>query len=111
MSCFQITEIFICVSEGSRRPHTASVNVSLGESVAFNVIFLPRAVQRSQAHIRVSVIDNQYEDSILQLVGEGYEDEISLDKITCVDVPTDPENEEGNMAEDDVSGWYLFHQN
>ena len=94
------------VSDGSRRPHTASVNVGVGETVAFNAVFLPQAVQRSQAHIRVSVIDNQYEDSILQLVGEGYEDEISLDKIGCVEVPVDPENQEGNMAEDDVAGLY-----
>ena len=52
------------------------------------------------------MIDNQYEDSIIQLVGEGYEDEISLDRIGCVDVPVDPEKEEGNMADDDVSGGY-----
>lgn len=38
------------------------------------------------------------------MVGEGYEDEITLDKINSVEVPVDPENEEGNMAEDDVSG-------
>ena len=94
------------ILEGSRRPHTASVNVGVGETVAFKAIFRPETVLRSQAHIRVSVIDNQYEDSILQLVGEGYEDEISLDKIGCVDVQVDPENEEGNMADDDVSGEY-----
>lgn len=91
-------------SDASRRPHTASVNVNVGETVAFNVNFCPNAVQRSQAHVRVTVIDNQYEDSVIQLVGEGYEDEISLDKINSVDAPIDPENEEGNMAEDDVSG-------
>ena len=91
-------------SDTSRRPHTASVNVSVGETVAFKVNFCPTAIQRSQAHVRVSVIDNQYEDSVIQLVGEGYEDEISLDKINSVDVPIDPESEEGNMAEDDVSG-------
>ena len=94
------------LSDGSRRPHTASVNVGVGEKVAFNAVFVPQNIQRSQAHIRVSVIDNQYEDSIIQLVGEGYEDEISIDRIGCVDVPVDPEKEEGNMADDDVSGGY-----
>ncbi|XP_053402100.1 hydrocephalus-inducing protein homolog isoform X11 [Mercenaria mercenaria] len=89
--------------DASRRPHTASVNVNVGETVAFKVNFCPTTIQRSQAHVRVSVIDNQYEDSVIQLVGEGYEDEISLDKINSVDVPIDPESEEGNMAEDDVS--------
>ena len=92
----------------TRRPHTASVNVNVGEVVSFHVNYRPVAVQRSQAHIRVSVIDNQYEDSIVQLVGEGYEDEISLDKIHGVDVQSDPENQEGNMAEDDVAGILRF---
>ena len=80
--------------------------MGVGETVAFSAIFLPETIQRSQAHIRVSVIDNQYEDSIIQLVGEGYEDEISLDRICSVDTPIDPENEEGNMADDDVAGGY-----
>ena len=95
--------IYTCISD-TRRPHTASVNVNVGEVVSFHVNYCPVAVQRSQGHIRVSVIDNQYEDSVVQLVGEGYEDEISLDKIHSMDIQTDPEKEEGNMAEDDVSG-------
>ncbi|XP_069113582.1 hydrocephalus-inducing protein homolog isoform X2 [Argopecten irradians] len=88
--------------EVTKRPHTASVIVNVGEAAAFDVIFKPGTVQRSQAHIRLTVIDNQYEDSVIQLVGEGYEEEITLDNITSVEVPVDPENEEGNMAEDDV---------
>ena len=94
----------MCYLDSSRRPHTASVNVNSGETASFLAMFKPTSVQRSQAHIRVSVIDNQYEDSVIQLVGEGYEDEITLDKINSVESPVDPENEEGNMAEDDVSG-------
>lgn len=82
--------------------------MNVGETVAFKVQFCPTSIQRSQAHVRIAVIDNQYEDSVVQLVGEGYEDEISLDKINSVDVPIDPENEEGNMAEDDVSGIVIY---
>lgn len=78
--------------------------MNVGEKACFNVVFSPSSVQRSQAHIRISVIDNQYEDSIIQLVGEGYEDTITLDKIRSVDIPLEPEREEGNMAEDDVQG-------
>ncbi|XP_052816168.1 hydrocephalus-inducing protein homolog isoform X2 [Mya arenaria] len=89
--------------DGGRRPHTASVNVSVGETVSFYALFRPGAVQRTQGHVRVSVIDNQYEDSVVQLVGEGYEDEITLDKIGSVETPINPEKEEGNMADDDVS--------
>ncbi len=50
------------------------------------------------------MVDNQYEDSIVQMVGEGYEDDLTLDNIHSVSRPVDPEQEAGAMAEDDVSG-------
>lgn len=31
--------------------------------------------------VRLSVINNQYEDTVIHLVGEGYEDDVSLDNI------------------------------
>ena len=54
--------------------------------------------------MKLTVINNQYEDSVVQLVGEGYEDDITLDNIHSVLRTIDPEQEEGSMAEDDVSG-------
>ena len=57
-----------------------------------------------QANMKLTVINNQYEDSVVQLVGEGYEDDITLDNIHSVLRTIDPEQEEGSMAEDDVSG-------
>ena len=87
-----------------KRPHTASVIIGAGETASFNVIYRPVEAQRSQAHLRLSVVDNQYEDSTLQLVGEGYVDDITLDNITSIPQNIPPENQEGNMAEDDVSG-------
>jgi hydrocephalus-inducing protein len=88
--------------EGKRRPHTASVIVNVGEAATFNVNFKPSSPMRSQAHVRLTVVNNQYEDSVIQLVGEGYEDDITLDHIHSIIQPVDPEQEEGNMAEDDV---------
>ena len=38
------------------------------------------------------------------MVGEGYEDDVTLDNIGSVLVAIDPEKELGNMAEDDVPG-------
>ncbi|XP_046359897.2 hydrocephalus-inducing protein homolog isoform X3 [Haliotis rufescens] len=90
--------------DGARkRPHTASVVVGIGEEATFDAIFKPKAAYRSQAQIRLSVIDNQYEDSVILLVGEGYEDDITLDNIHSVSGAIDPEHDEGNMAEDDVA--------
>lgn len=89
----------------NKRPHTASVIVNVGETAAFVVIYRPTLAQRSQAHVRLSVVDNQYEDSIIQLVGEGYIDDITISNITSTpNVYVDPENQEGNMAEDNVAG-------
>lgn len=53
----------------------------------------------------MSVVDNQYEDSVVQLVGEGYQDDITLDNITSVfKENTLPEDLEGNMADVNVAG-------
>ncbi|ESO91099.1 hypothetical protein LOTGIDRAFT_122343, partial [Lottia gigantea] len=88
-----------------KRAHTASVVVNVGEKATFECVFKPGHAQRYQGHIRLSVIDNQYEDSIVQLVGEGYEDDVTLDNIQSVTSDKiEPEQEEGNMADDDVAG-------
>ncbi|KAL3860158.1 hypothetical protein ACJMK2_010318 [Sinanodonta woodiana] len=98
-----MTNAIMDEGEPSRRPHTASLVVNVGETASFNVTFKPESIQRSQAHIRLAVIDNQYEDSVIQLVGEGYEDEISLSKIHSIEMPIDPESDESSLAEDDVA--------
>jgi hydrocephalus-inducing protein len=49
-------------------------------------------------------VDNQYEDSLIQLVGEGYQDDVTIDNVRQLVTYVDPENEEGNNAEDDVAG-------
>lgn len=95
-------------TETTKRPHTASVIVNVGEVAHFDVIFKPSAIQRSQAHVRLTVIDNQYEDSVVQMVGEGYQEEITLDNIHSIEQQIDPEYEEGSMAEDDISGMYIM---
>ncbi len=56
--------------------------------------------------LQMSCVHNffQYEDSVVQMVGEGYEDDVTLDNIHSVAASTDAECEEGNMADDDVTG-------
>lgn len=34
-----------------------------------------------QAIIRVGIVNNQYEDSLIQLVAEGYQDTVSIENI------------------------------
>ncbi|XP_077982980.1 hydrocephalus-inducing protein homolog isoform X2 [Glandiceps talaboti] len=64
-----------------RRPHTASLIVGVGEKGNFEVRFKAQGAIRSQGTIKIHVHDNQYEDSMIQLVGEGYQDDITLDNI------------------------------
>ena len=88
-----------------KRPHTASVVIGVGETATFDVFYKPVAAQRSQGHLRLSIIDNQYEDSVIQLVAEGYIDDITLDNIHSVFVPQPVlEDADGNNADDDVEG-------
>ncbi|XP_022080460.1 hydrocephalus-inducing protein homolog isoform X2 [Acanthaster planci] len=67
--------------EPVRHPHTASIIVGVGEEATFQVVLRPDAAGRCEGSVRVTVVDNQYEDRAIQLVGEGYQDEITLDNI------------------------------
>ena len=79
--------------------------IAVGETATFDVFYKPMTAQRSQGHLRLSVIDNQYEDSVVQMVGEGYIDDISLDNIHSIFVPQPVSDDaDGNNAEDDVEG-------
>ncbi|CAM9573668.1 unnamed protein product [Bubo scandiacus] len=64
-----------------RKPHTASLVLHHGESAEFDVLFKPTLAQRVEGRIHLSVVDNPYEETNIQLVGEGYEDDFMLDNI------------------------------
>ncbi|XP_074644164.1 hydrocephalus-inducing protein homolog [Tubulanus polymorphus] len=93
----------------SKKPHTASVIIDVDETASFDMIFKPLLPQRSQANVKISVVNNQYEDSIVQLVGEGYEDDVTFDNIPNINFQIDPEKQEGNMADDDVEAAKANH--
>nr|XP_006823299.1 PREDICTED: hydrocephalus-inducing protein homolog [Saccoglossus kowalevskii] len=83
-----------------KRPHTASLIVDVGEEAKFDVTFVANGTERSEGTIKISVQDNQYEDTMIQLVGEGYEDDITLDNIHgCIN----NENIEALLSQEEVS--------
>ncbi|CAM9179937.1 unnamed protein product [Bubo scandiacus] len=82
-----------------RKPHTASLVLHHGESAEFDVLFKPTLAQRVEGRIHLSVVDNPYEETNIQLVGEGYEDDFMLDNIHEL-MANSKENTEGNMKED-----------
>ncbi|XP_032984537.1 hydrocephalus-inducing protein homolog [Rhinolophus ferrumequinum] len=65
----------------AKKAHTASLVVPPGVTAEFDVVFHSQKVGRMTGVIHLSVIDNQYEDTVIHLVGEGYEDDVTLDNI------------------------------
>lgn len=87
-----------------KRLYIVLVIVGVGETAFFIVIYKFIVVQRLQVYIYLMVVDNQYEDFVIQVVGEGYQDDIIFDNIYSVDNGIELDFEEGNMVEDDVVG-------
>ncbi|XP_073461747.1 hydrocephalus-inducing protein homolog [Aquarana catesbeiana] len=67
--------------EPGRRPHTASLILRPGEVGEFDVVFCPTEPLRCECALQMSVLDNQYEKTSVQLVGEGYLEDLTLDNI------------------------------
>ena len=79
-----------------------SAILDVGESATFEVTFKALVAQRFEGQVRLTVVDNQYEDIVVQLVAEGYSDEIVID---CGNSITEVDSfEDGNLAEDDAPG-------
>ncbi|XP_066494024.1 hydrocephalus-inducing protein-like [Tiliqua scincoides] len=90
-------------SEGGRKPHTVSLTLNNGESAEFDVLFQPTLTQRVEEMIHLSIVDNQYEETSIHLVGEGYQDDMTLDNVRSLVENADGENAErqleGNIVE------------
>lgn len=65
----------------AKKAHTASLVVPPGETAEFDVVFRSQKVGRMAGTIRLSVINNQFEETVIHMVGESYEDDITLDNI------------------------------
>ncbi|CAO2609942.1 Hydrocephalus-inducing protein [Lemmus lemmus] len=68
-------------NEKVKKAHTASLVVSPGDTAEFDVFFHSKKIGRMTGTIHLSVINNQYEETMIRLVGESYEDDITLDNI------------------------------
>lgn len=65
------------------------------------MVFTPKSNEQVQATVKISVADNQYEDRIIQIIGEGYQDDITLDNIPVL---FKDDSTETMLEEEDVSG-------
>ncbi|XP_048371298.1 hydrocephalus-inducing protein homolog [Sphaerodactylus townsendi] len=87
-------------SEGGRKPHTAALVLHCEESAEFSVVFQATVTQHFEGQIHLSIVDNQYEETVIQMVGEGYQDDVTLDNITSLVAEGDGENAERHLEED-----------
>uniref|UniRef100_A0A2K6GI20 HYDIN axonemal central pair apparatus protein n=1 Tax=Propithecus coquereli TaxID=379532 RepID=A0A2K6GI20_PROCO len=78
-------------NEKAKKAHTASLVISPGNTAEIDVFFQPKKVGKIRGTIRLSVINNQYEETIIYVVGEGYEDDITLDNIHGLVTPASQE--------------------
>ncbi|XP_035275425.1 hydrocephalus-inducing protein homolog [Anguilla anguilla] len=61
--------------------HTASLVLVAGQQAEFEVEFRPASAQTFESTMDLLVADNQYEETVVRLVGEGYCDIITFDNI------------------------------
>ena len=71
----------LVVNDMTRKATAASAIFEVGQKIFIDVLFKPKSIQRYEAALRLVVVDNQYEDTIVQLIGESYTDDITLDNI------------------------------
>ncbi|XP_075045519.1 hydrocephalus-inducing protein homolog [Mixophyes fleayi] len=92
--------------EPGLRAHTASLILHPGDTAEFEVLFCPPEAQRWEAALHLSVPDNQYEKSLVQLVGEGYKEDLTLDNIHS---PGEIVTPEGQLEDDIVEAARTDH--
>ncbi|KAG8437289.1 hypothetical protein GDO86_008117 [Hymenochirus boettgeri] len=89
-----------------RRPHAVSLILHPGDVAEFDVMFYPTNPQRYDANLILSVVDNQYEQSCVLLVGEGYQEELTIDNIHN---PVEAMTPEGPLEDDIIEATHTNH--
>ena len=87
-------------SSDSAPPFSASLGVN--ESKQCLVVFKPRSVKKYRSEMCVRILDNQFEKMIVQLIGEGYEDEVYLENVRGEVL--DSWGQEAEEVSDDIEG-------
>jgi len=78
--------LWLWTDGAAKKFNVLTVFVSGGDSsVSLNVTFRPTSADRCTADIYISIRHNMYEDSMVQLIGEGYVETITIDDISCTD--------------------------
>jgi hydrocephalus-inducing protein len=62
----------------------SSVIIQPGTQVHFKVTCTPRQVQTYQASLQLTVTDNQFEDTMIQMIGEGYMEDVVYENLHSI---------------------------
>lgn len=82
-------------------------HAEVGETIQLFVQFSPHVVAKMVADIRLSVVNNPFEDTTIQLFGEGYEEEVTIDNIQVL-VEQDEVDVDEIFDEEAMIGMVLF---
>ena len=86
MYCTVLTSSYLVWLGTEHKWKVFTVFVNGGDcSVPLNVTFRPTSAERFTADIYISIRHNIYEDSIVQVIGEGYIETVTIDDISCSD--------------------------
>ena len=89
----------IVMKEGEEIISSAIIQPST--QVSFQVTCAPKRVQTYQASLQLTVTDNQFEDTFIQMVGEGYMEDVIFENLHSL--AGSSEADEEVLADEDVS--------
>lgn len=91
----------------SSKPFTRTISVAIDETCSFLAEFHPNAVGKLNADFSLSIMNNPFEDTTVQLIGECHQEEVTIDNIQSSYVATSElALEYNNNVENE--GWLFF---
>lgn len=79
----------------------SSITLLPHQHILFSISCTPRNIQNYEGTLQLSVIDNQFEDTLIQLIGEGYLEDVTIDNLHSFG---SIDFEEDIIGDDDVTG-------
>ena len=87
--------------------HSAKLNeLQAGETAEITVLFKPMLIQQYKTTLRVRVEHNQFENTSIQLIGEGYQADLAVENIRGSALTLD---EMETIAEDAEGLYWIVH--
>ena len=97
----------ITMATTSSKPFTRTISVAIDETCSFLAEFHPNAVGKLNADFSLSIMNNPFEDTTVQLIGECHQEEVTIDNIQSSYVATSElALEYNNNVENE--GWLFF---